>query len=202
MRKKIAVFGGSFDPVTKAHTKRALDILHLGYCDELWVVPSFIRSDKKSLRTDFSKRFAMLELAFNRLPLLEKSRVKILQIEKEYHQGLSTYELLTKLKSLHPDYAFWFVIGSDLLDQISLWDSAAVKDAGTRLVKDFDFLVLPRKGYKVSSLKENFIKVKTKTISSISSSEVRKKIASRESVENLLDSEVISYIKRKKLYSR
>jgi nicotinate-nucleotide adenylyltransferase len=166
------------------------------------VVPSFVRSDKKSLQTAFLKRIAMLELALKGLSLFEQNKIKILQIEKEYPQGLSTYDLLTKLKLKHPDYEFLFVIGSDLLEKISLWDSPGVKDAGTRLIKDFGFLVLPRKGYKISSLEKNFVEVKTKTTSSISSSEVRKKVLAGESVENLLDPEVISYIKRKKLFSR
>lgn len=61
--RTICILGGSFDPPTLAHTMIAKNVLELGYCDEMRLLPCGARPDKPSLKTPVQDRFRMTELA-------------------------------------------------------------------------------------------------------------------------------------------
>ena len=62
-RKRIAVYGGAFDPITDGHLKCACEIIHARAADEVWIVPCGTRPDKPSLRTPYLHRLIMCHLA-------------------------------------------------------------------------------------------------------------------------------------------
>ena len=49
MSKNIAVYGGSFNPITKAHIEVIQELGKLEWFDEIWVVPCGRRRDKPDL---------------------------------------------------------------------------------------------------------------------------------------------------------
>jgi nicotinic acid mononucleotide adenylyltransferase len=57
-KKRVAVLGGSFDPLTNAHLKIAAEIIHADKADEVWIVPCAPRTDKPSLQTPVVHRFS------------------------------------------------------------------------------------------------------------------------------------------------
>ena len=61
--KTICILGGSFDPPTLAHTMVAQNVLKLGLCDEVRLLPCGPRPDKPSLKTSVEDRYKMTELA-------------------------------------------------------------------------------------------------------------------------------------------
>ena len=61
--KRIAIYGGSFDPITDAHLTMCASIIHSRAADEVWVVPCGQRPDKPSLKTSVADRFLMVHLA-------------------------------------------------------------------------------------------------------------------------------------------
>lgn len=45
-KKRVAVYGGSFNPITNAHLNCAAEIIHSKLADEVWIVPCGTRPDK------------------------------------------------------------------------------------------------------------------------------------------------------------
>lgn len=56
---RIAVLGGSFDPITDGHLKCACELVHGKVADEVWIVPCGRRPDKPSLKTPYMHRLIM-----------------------------------------------------------------------------------------------------------------------------------------------
>jgi len=157
-RKRVAVFGGAFDPPTNAHMLSVAEIIHSGMVDEAMLVPCGPRKDKPHLRQPL-ERYCMCELAlcttFSHVMPVRASSVEV--FEKE---ALATYDSLCKLRDSEPDSDFVFVIGSDWLQpgaDLRKWTSRDPQTGeeivtGHKLVAEFDFIVIRRPGYDVEDI--------------------------------------------------
>lgn len=197
MRKRVTIFGGSFDPITDAHLKVAAEIVHSQMADEVWVIPCGPRPDKK-LVADSLHRYIMCHLAVNssfgsRFPIYVKD------FELFEQQSMPTYFLIEKLEKEYLDYEFLIVLGSDLINNIKTWDQ------GEKLYKEKKFLVIPRPGYKKQKLPENFVWLEARDLelahTQLSSTEIRRRLAKNASlVDGLIPSVVLAHIIRYNLY--
>ncbi len=107
--KKIAFYGGSFDPPHNGHLTIAKKLTELFSLDEFWFVPAFHAPHKKSKRiTSPFCRYAMLALATNNEPKIKISTVELNAPEKPF-----TFETQLKLKNELPDTEIFFVMGAD-----------------------------------------------------------------------------------------
>jgi nicotinate-nucleotide adenylyltransferase len=180
--KRIAVLGGSFDPITDGHLKCACEIVHARKAHEVWIVPCGVRPDKPSLKTPYMHRLIMCHLAVN-TTFGSQFPIRVSDIEMPEPMALSTYHLMERLKQEYPDKDFVFVIGADLIDSLKSWDAPGVPDAGMRLWNECSFLVLDRPGYELpESLPANFTQLTaaagtTIVTEEVSSSEIRRRIA-------------------------
>lgn len=116
---KIAVFGGSFDPVHTEHIRLAeAAITELGL-DKLFVMPAHTPPHKKgkTLSPD-EDRLAMCRLAFERME-------KVVISDYEIAKGGTSYTYLTcrYFRELYPhadDEIFW-IVGTDMLRDFPTW---------------------------------------------------------------------------------
>ena len=208
LNMKIAVLGGSFDPITNAHIHIACEIINFEHADEVWMIPCGLRQDKPSLVTSTLHRFTMCNLAIDtRLP--SKFPIKVSDIEIGREQALSTYDLLGQLKEQYPEHEFYFVIGTDLVDEIQKWKSGGLNNAGNKLIDENKFLVVNRPGSKWSSkLHTNFKLVGLNSGQELSSTEVRRRLGILRKggkftmAEGLIPSAVLAHILRYDLYER
>ncbi|KNC56319.1 nicotinic acid mononucleotide adenyltransferase [Thecamonas trahens ATCC 50062] len=198
-RVKVAVYGGSFDPITDAHLKVMAECIHSGKADEVWVVPCANRRDKPLVASALD-RLIMAHQAVNttfgsRFPVY----VKDMDVFNE--TATPTYYLMKQLTKEVPGNDFYFVLGSDLLPGLRKWDM------GEELASEFNFLIMERPGYPIC--KENMPAHYellsrpefTMTITKLSSSEVRKRIRKNVSlVDGLIPSSVLAHIIRNHLY--
>jgi len=116
--KKIAFYGGSFDPVHKGHLAIAEALLEKFALDEFYFVPAFRAPHKrdKKIVSPFC-RYAMLALATN-----DEPRIKISTIELEAPEKPYTIETLTKLKNHYETGTqIFFVMGADSWNEINTW---------------------------------------------------------------------------------
>jgi nicotinate-nucleotide adenylyltransferase len=116
--KKIAFYGGSFDPVHKGHLAIAEKLTELFGFDEFYFVPAFHAPHKaeKGVTSAFC-RYAMLALATQDKPLLKISTIELDAPEKPF-----TIETLTKLKNYYKTSAeIFFVMGADSWADIRTW---------------------------------------------------------------------------------
>lgn len=174
-RKRVAVYGGAFDPITNSHLTCAAEVVHSKCADEVWLVPCGPRPDKPSLKTPPIDRYCMCQLACNTV-FAGKFPVKVSDIECFSGEAFFTYDLLCTLRDRHPNIDFRFIIGSDWL-QLGDWNLTGSSLAGWpsknwswklgdpeeerlivtghKMLAEFDFVVIRRPGYDVPTTPED-----------------------------------------------
>ncbi len=115
--KRIAFYGGSFDPPHDGHLMIARKLTELFALDEFVFIPAFHAPHKKNKKpTSAFHRFAMLALATSDKPEMQVSKIELDQPEKPY-----TYETQAKLKRKSSVAEIFFVIGADSWQEINTW---------------------------------------------------------------------------------
>jgi nicotinate-nucleotide adenylyltransferase len=137
--KRIAFYGGSFDPIHRGHLTIAQKLSDLFELDEFVFVPAFHAPHKKRKKpTSAFHRFAMLALATNDLPKIKISEIEIEVPEKPY-----TVETLARLKNMLEGAKIFFVMGADSWEEITTW-----REWETVLTM-VNIIVVTRPGYEV-----------------------------------------------------
>lgn len=114
--RKVAFFGGSFDPPHICHVSMVELALESGAVDEVLAVPCFNHPLAKEV-SPFAHRFEMARLAF--VPL--GSRVRLSRLEEELGGAGRTLETLEELTRRHPEVCFRLLIGADILQERDDW---------------------------------------------------------------------------------
>ena len=212
--KEVAIIGGTFDPVHIGHIDMVKYLSKDSAIDEIWVLPSY-NSPHKNVDTisSYNNRIEMLKLAFN-----EINKVYISRYEEEYAKDnpgtkTYTYEILNKLKKIHKDCNFHFVVGFDSIKDIKTWHRYL------ELIRDYEFYIFDRddnefktidqKKFYLDNLgKHQGINFKYKLydyrITNISSTSIRIMLKNRDEFKSVLklflDNKVLKYIEEKNLY--
>ena len=115
--KRIAFYGGSFDPLHNGHLTIARKLTELFALDEFVFIPAFHAPHKKDRKpTSAFHRFAMLCLATN-----NEAKIKVSKMELDVPERPYSVETLTRLKTELPDVQIFFVIGADSWAEITTW---------------------------------------------------------------------------------
>jgi nicotinate-nucleotide adenylyltransferase len=115
--KRIAFYGGSFDPPHIGHLAIAGRLLEVFALDEFVFVPAFHAPHKKDKKpTSAFHRFAMLCLATSDAP-----DVKVSKMELDLPERPFTIETLTRLKTELTETEIFFVMGADSWTDITTW---------------------------------------------------------------------------------
>lgn len=114
---KIAVFGGSFDPVHVEHIRLAEAAIEELGLDKLFVMPAHTPPHKKgkTLSAD-ADRLELCRLAFEDIEKVEVS-------DYEIAQGGTSYTYLTcrHFKAEYPDAEIFWIVGTDMLRDFPTW---------------------------------------------------------------------------------
>ncbi|MBP3443080.1 MAG: nicotinate (nicotinamide) nucleotide adenylyltransferase [Clostridia bacterium] len=198
---RTGIFGGAFDPPHAGHKKYADELKERLSLDKLIVIPTATPPHK--VREDASSaedRLNMLKLLFEGEIGVEVSDMEIARGGKSY-----TYETVTLLHGIYPDDELIFLLGSDMLLSFHNWKNPDVilshvkicavtrsdeinEEKLRRYIEEY----FPEK-------KERFITCDFDPIE-LSSTQIRSAIRNGESVEGLVDEQVLKYIKEKELY--
>ena len=115
--KRIAFYGGSFDPPHKGHLEIARRLSETFALDEFVFVPAFHAPHKKDKSPTLAfHRYAMLALATE-----NEAQCKVSTIELEVPARPYTVDTLSKLKNELPGAEIFFVIGADSWTEIDTW---------------------------------------------------------------------------------
>ncbi len=142
-QKRIALYGGTFDPVHVGHIAVAHGLLQLFALDEVLFIPAHVAPHKRSVMvTPSLHRYAMLALATQETEALRLSTVELDAPEKPY-----TVETLARLQNeLGQDGArLFFVMGADSWTEITTWRE------WERVLLMSDHIVVTRPGYDLSA---------------------------------------------------
>jgi nicotinate-nucleotide adenylyltransferase len=115
--KRIAFYGGSFDPLHNGHLTIAHELSQIFTLDEFVFIPAFHAPHKKEKRpTSAFHRFAMLAIATNDAP-----QIKVSKMELDVPERPFTVETLTHLKNELTETEIFFVMGADSWADITTW---------------------------------------------------------------------------------
>ncbi|MEM0360198.1 MAG: nicotinate (nicotinamide) nucleotide adenylyltransferase [Candidatus Diapherotrites archaeon] len=197
---KIALFGGSFNPVHNGHIKAAELVLKHTDCKEVWFLPCHLHPFKKN--KDFAPERERIEMLKIALKNMKRMRLSLFEIElgKKTGRESRTIETVKEIKKKFPKHEFFWVIGSDLVREIKKWGSFE------KLVREIRFVVVPVKGQKgwrkEAWLKQNnaIVLPQSTAVENISSRKIREKIRKGKTIAGLLPENVTEYILKKGLY--
>lgn len=190
---KIAIFGGTFDPVHLGHLVTAEDIMKTLKLDRVIFIPAG-RPPHKNIKTitGAGHRLKMLKLAIRDLPGFEISDYELKKKTKSF--TIDTVRFFRK--TLIKGDKLYFIAGSDIIEQIESW-----KD-WRKLIKEVHLLIMARPGFKAgkkASKLGTFIEIKN---IDISSSDIRKMIKKGLPVTYMIPEAVEKYIYDNKLYRK
>jgi len=140
-RRRIALYGGTFDPVHVGHTAVARGLLELFALDGVLFVPAYVAPHKRDRRVSPAlDRHAMLALATQ-----GERRFRVSSVEIEAPERPYTVETLTRFleSSSARSERLFFVMGADSWEEITTWRE------WERVLTMCDHLVVTRPGYEL-----------------------------------------------------
>ncbi len=188
--KKIGLLGGTFDPIHIGHLLMARAALETLRLDQVVFIPSCVPPHKK-VPTLFSAkdRLKMVRLATRENPQFKVSDFEIRKGGKSY--SVDTVRHFRE-KSQQPRQLF-FIVGGDAIKELDKW-----KDID-QLKKMCSFVSVNRPGYPRGEEKLKYHAVTMNGIE-MSSTEIRKRILQKKSIQYLVPDAVLRYIRDNNLY--
>jgi nicotinate-nucleotide adenylyltransferase len=186
---RLAIFGGTFDPIHKAHVAVAQEAAERFHLDRILVVPASHPPHKSGTTfAGYEDRFRMVELACGNDARLEASR---LEEGTAHSYSIDTIEKLQA--TLAPGDELYFLIGADAFAEIHTWHR------WRDVVGAVTFLVVSRPGH-VYAVPEGARVERLESLDlPVSSSEIRRALAVGNRPAEVPDS-VLEYILDRGLY--
>lgn len=142
-RRRLALYGGAFDPIHNGHLATIALILNSGAADEVLVIPSGDRPDKRNTIA------AQHRMELSRLAITEAfgsdSAITVSDLQASGSLGFASIELLDYFKNKQPDAELLLVVGAELLRDLAGWVEAE------RLKLEAHLLIVGRPSVKSSA---------------------------------------------------
>jgi nicotinate-nucleotide adenylyltransferase len=114
---RIAILGGTFDPIHNGHLAAARSVSSAFSADEVHFVPAFSAPHKQSREsTSPFHRFAMVALALAPFETFVASPLELDALVKRY-----TVHTLEDMHRVYPDSELIFVMGTDMYQEFDTW---------------------------------------------------------------------------------
>lgn len=195
---KLAMFGGSFDPVHKNHVDLCKTMIKNFSLDKVIVFPAACSPFKNSAYTADIHRLNMCRLAFENCHGVEVSDFELKKGGKSY-----TVDTLRFLRESYKDAELYLITGADAFLTIDSWYKSEeifkLANILTVVREDDDVNDLKLKSEELQKLGASAFFLDT-SIGSVSSTKVRKALSCGSDVSSFLDIKVIEYIKKNGLY--
>jgi len=200
--KKIGILGGTFNPPHLGHLLVAEEALQQLKLDAIWIIPVAIPPHKSVSKVALAKhRLAMCKALFSGAKSLRVSDVEIRAGGKSY-----TYDTIVKLRRRYSKARFYFIVGSDGIEQIPTWYRFKELCSICQIVfyPRPDYLVrLPASFKKLlghvlfNRLNRSILKVPQ---TDFSSNDIRRRIGRKKPVYHLTGAKVAAVIRKYRLY--
>ncbi len=183
--KKIAIYGGTFDPVHHAHLILAREAIETLGLEKVILVPAAISPLKKAAPVASGEvRLAMLRTAIRGQPEFEVDECELLRPPPSY-----TIDTVEEIRRRECDAVLYCLIGEDNIEQLPRWHRF------NELEKLVRFVVLDRTGKQPT----HTYQLIHRRID-ISATEIRRRVAQHESIRYLVTGSGEEIIQREKLY--
>jgi nicotinate-nucleotide adenylyltransferase len=187
---KIAILGGTFDPVHNGHLALAEQAIKTFNLDKVIFMPAYKTTSKASEEISPAEdRYSMLKAAISGNDKFEASRLEINRRNISY-----SIDTISYLKKIYPkDAQIFFLIGSDSLSGLDAW-----KDVD-KLMTMCKFIAGARPGFALEAKYKN-MEIMTMQGLDVSSTQIRQLVKANKDITGLVPDEVADYIKRFKFY--
>ena len=190
VKKRIGLFGGSFDPIHLGHIAILKSFLSSGFIDEVWVLVNPSPPHKHVLDANYSDRLSMVQMATKDI-----NGCLISRIEEDLPTPNYSYKTIDFVIDNLGYSEVFFCLGSDSIERFKTWKYyEKILDRVMLLVaqRSADFK-LPR------YLKSKAILVEHELVA-VSSTDLREKLQQGKTSEEQLHSSTIEYISTHNLY--
>jgi nicotinate-nucleotide adenylyltransferase len=145
-RRRVALYGGTFDPVHAGHLAVARGLLLLFALDEVLFIPAYVAPHKRDRRVSPAlDRYAMLALATQGEERFRVSTVELSVPERPY-----TVETLSSFREREGRASrLFFIMGADSWEEITTWRE------WERVLTLTDTIVVTRPGYELPTAHVN-----------------------------------------------
>lgn len=220
--RRIALFGGTFDPIHIGHLAVARAAEQRFHLDEVHFIPSGRPPHKQGYKlAAYPQRYAMVTLACADHPRFLASLAEA-GADQGGHEVFYSIDTVRRFKSRcrRSSDHLYFIVGADSFLEIPTW-----KDYEALLLS-CDFVVASRPGFRLNALRlvippellarphpsalhpdPHAIELRRSTVyimdtveSSVSATEVRKRLARKQSIHGLVPARVEEYICKQNLY--
>ena len=222
--RRIALFGGSFDPIHNGHLAVARAADRRFNFDEVHFIPSSRPPHKRNHLAPFPHRFAMVALACTEHPHFVPSLAEAGE-DFSAHQLFYSIDTVRHFKhTAHAGDHLYFLIGADAFLEIPTWREYE------SLLSLCDFIVAARPGFRadalrlvippelmgrphprhredasqethvVTHLRRSTVYLLDAVSSDVSATEVRRRVRGGQSIHGLVSARVEEYIGKQALY--
>ena len=191
---RIAIYGGSFNPMHIGHEKIVDYVLNNLNMDKIIIIPVGIPSHRENNLEQSNTRLKICKEIFKGNKKIEVSDIEIKSEGKSY-----TYDTLLKLMDLYGENnEFFEIIGEDSLKNLKTWKNYE------ELLKICKFIVFRRKDDKSIQIDEEFLNNKNIIILEneyydISSTEIRNMVKNNEDISAFVNKKVKKLIEKEYL---
>lgn len=199
--RRMALFGGTFDPIHNGHVQMALEFARRLRLDRVLLMPTFVPPHKmKQQMASVEDRLAMCRLAAQEHPVLEVS-----DLEARRGGASFTADTLEALHAQYPDAQWYLITGADMFCTLSTWwrfdaiAERAVLCAAPR--DDIGYAQLCTYAEKLGALGARCA-VEDIPLVRVSSTEIREAAARGEDLTRWLPPAVADYVRRHQLYQQ
>ena len=118
MMKRIAIFGGTFNPPHAGHVSAARACVEQLKLNKLIFIPTNIPPHKILPENSASpgQRLDMTAIAASMVPMAEVSDIEIRRKGASY-----TADTVAEIKALYPESELWLIVGTDMLSTFDRW---------------------------------------------------------------------------------
>ncbi len=203
VKKKIALFGGTFDPIHLGHTPVAADAAEHISAEKIIFVPA----KRSPLKGFFPRAGDIDRLKMIALAIADNNNFQVSDYELQKPEPSYTLETVRQFRA---DYggetSIYWLIGADSIDELQLWYGIA------ELIDECNLSAMFRAGCeppnfakfediwppdRVEKLQRNVIK---SSLIDISSTEIRNRLAAGDNITDMLHPSVADYTRKHNLY--
>lgn len=188
---RIALYGGTFDPIHNGHINLAIEMSNAQYLDAVWFIPNHIsptKTDRPPI--DANHRLEMVNRAIAPLPQFRA-------LDVEIKRGGASYTIETITELVEEEHDYFLLMADKVLPELTQWKGIE------EIITKIPLLIGGREWVATGSkaLDEVAIKAFTKIPTlEIDATRIRARLKENRYCGHLLPSEVLSYITENQLY--
>ena len=182
--RRIAIYGGTFDPIHHAHLILAREAREQLDLEKIIFVPAAVSPFKESPAAPPETRLRMLRRAIENQEGFVSDDCELRRPPPSY-----TFDTVTEIRKREADADLYYLIGEDNVEGLTRWHRFS------ELEKLVQFVVLDRSG---AGPPHSYLAVRRKI--DISATNIRKRVASGQSIRYLVPQGVEEIIQQEKLY--